>query len=105
MLDGDITITGPLRLDGTLILTAAPGASVVLENVTVKNAGWNFSPITDAEVFFGFKFAMQTPVDCLSYARLYDSHPVICVYNHDFCPLSLLGDAGSKIPDSRIHTS
>jgi len=43
ILDGDITINN-LVLDGTLIVKAAAGASVRLEDVRVNNKGWSFIP-------------------------------------------------------------
>jgi UDP-sugar pyrophosphorylase len=44
VLDGDITINS-LDLDGTLVVRVAPGASLVIDDATIRNQGWHFVPI------------------------------------------------------------
>ena len=45
VIDGDITLES-LKLDGTMILTASPGASVLVRDLEVKNEGWTTKPTT-----------------------------------------------------------
>lgn len=45
VLEGDVTIKG-LDLDGTLVASAKPGASLVIEDATVHNKGWHFAPLS-----------------------------------------------------------
>lgn len=45
LLDGrDITIKN-LRVDGALVVRAVPGARVVIDGLTVSNAGWQWTPL------------------------------------------------------------
>ena len=47
ILEGDgITVSG-LHLEGTLIVRAAPGARVHIDNLVVKNEGWTIVPIKE----------------------------------------------------------
>lgn len=46
VLDGDIELRA-LDLDGTLIIKAAPGAKVVVDGLSVKNAGWEWVALED----------------------------------------------------------
>lgn len=48
IVSGDITIRG-LHLDGALCVTAAPGASVVLDGLRVTNRGWSYVPLSEEE--------------------------------------------------------
>mmetsp|Transcript_6716 Transcript_6716/g.16439 ORF Transcript_6716/g.16439 Transcript_6716/m.16439 type:complete len:213 (+) Transcript_6716:1675-2313(+) len=48
VLEGDITIKS-LDLNGTLIVTAAPGASVVIDGEKVSNDGYQFKMLDDPE--------------------------------------------------------
>jgi UDP-sugar pyrophosphorylase len=44
LLDGpDIHIKN-LRVDGALVVRAVPGARVVIDGLTVSNAGWSWTP-------------------------------------------------------------
>lgn len=45
LLDGpDINIKN-LRVDGALVVKAVPGARVVIDGLSVSNAGWNWVPL------------------------------------------------------------
>lgn len=45
LLDGrDITIKN-LRVDGALVVRAVPGARVVIDGLTISNAGWQWTPL------------------------------------------------------------
>ena len=46
---GDVKLKN-VSVDGTLIVEAVAGATVTLENLAVKNAGWSFVALTDAEL-------------------------------------------------------
>jgi len=48
VLDGDITFEH-LDLDGTLVITAAPGAKVTVHRMGVRNDGWPYFPLTNAD--------------------------------------------------------
>eukprot|EP00823_Brevimastigomonas_motovehiculus_P002911 TRINITY_DN1733_c0_g1_i1.p1 TRINITY_DN1733_c0_g1~~TRINITY_DN1733_c0_g1_i1.p1 ORF type:complete len:523 (-),score=97.57 TRINITY_DN1733_c0_g1_i1:190-1647(-) len=49
ILDGDDITVKNLVLDGTLIIHAVPGAHVAIQDLTVKNDGWVFTPIKESE--------------------------------------------------------
>ncbi|KAG2447470.1 hypothetical protein HYH02_007398 [Chlamydomonas schloesseri] len=50
VLDGaDITIQGPLKVDGALVIRAAPGARVTVGPMAVSNKGWAWSPLAEGE--------------------------------------------------------
>lgn len=56
LLDGaDIHIKN-LRVDGALVVKAVPGAHVVIDGLTVSNAGWKWTPLE--EVRCGHECAM-----------------------------------------------
>lgn len=45
LLDGpDISIRN-LRVDGALVVKAVPGAKVVIDGLSVSNAGWSWTPL------------------------------------------------------------
>lgn len=45
LLDGpDIHIKN-LRVDGALVVKAVPGAHVVIDGLSVSNAGWSWTPL------------------------------------------------------------
>jgi UDP-sugar pyrophosphorylase len=48
VLRGDV-ILEELELDGTLVITAAPGATVRVRGLRVANAGWEWVPLTPEE--------------------------------------------------------
>jgi hypothetical protein len=51
VLDGrDITVKN-LRVRGALVVRAVPGAQVVLDGLTVSNAGWTWTPLDKASDF------------------------------------------------------
>ncbi len=50
LLEGrDITIKN-LRVDGALVVRAAPGAQVVIDGLTVSNAGWTWTPLEEVSL-------------------------------------------------------
>lgn len=48
VIEGDVEING-LDLDGCLILRAAPGGKLLVEDLKVKNGGWQFVPLQPDE--------------------------------------------------------
>lgn len=40
VLEGDITLQGKVSVDGALVIKAAPGAKVLVKDLTVENEGW-----------------------------------------------------------------
>lgn len=48
VISGDVKIHS-LDLDGALVLKADPGASIVVEHLTVQNAGWRFDSVEDSD--------------------------------------------------------
>ncbi|CDJ45295.1 UDP-N-acetylglucosamine pyrophosphorylase, putative [Eimeria tenella] len=58
VISGDVRIHN-LELDGALLLKADPGASLVVESLSVRNAGWAFEPLSDAAA------AAAAPVEAL----------------------------------------
>jgi len=49
ILDGTDILVKNLDLDGTLVVRAASGAKVIIDGLTVKNKGWEFTPIKENE--------------------------------------------------------
>jgi UDP-sugar pyrophosphorylase len=50
LLDGrDISIKN-LRVDGALVVRAVPGARVVIDGLTVSNAGWQWTTLEQVRV-------------------------------------------------------
>lgn len=47
VVDGQDIVFKSLNLDGTLLIRAIPGAFVEIDNLTIHNAGWSFTEITD----------------------------------------------------------
>lgn len=59
LLDGpDIHIKN-LRVDGALMVRAVPGARVVIDGLTVSNAGWSWTPTEEVR---GCCRALYSPV-------------------------------------------
>lgn len=48
VLQGDVCIAGKVEIDGALVIKAAPGAKVVVGDLTVSNAGWSLMAATGA---------------------------------------------------------
>eukprot|EP00198_Chlamydomonas_reinhardtii_P000981 XP_001690316.1 UDP-N-acetylglucosamine-pyrophosphorylase [Chlamydomonas reinhardtii] len=50
VLEGaDISIQGPVKVDGALVVRAAPGARVTLGPLAVSNRGWTWAPLAEGE--------------------------------------------------------
>jgi UDP-sugar pyrophosphorylase len=50
VLDGpDITVKGPLAVDGALVVRSVPGAKVSIGRLDVKNAGWEWRALEEGQ--------------------------------------------------------
>lgn len=49
VLEGDVRFEGTVEVDGALVARAAPGATLILRDVCVKNAGWERTASEDAD--------------------------------------------------------
>ena len=49
VLEGDVTLEN-VSVDGCLVVKAAPGQAVVLKDLAVKNKGWTFEALSEAEL-------------------------------------------------------
>lgn len=50
ILDGEgITIQGPVRVEGALVIRAVPGARVTIGKLNVQNEGWSWQPLVAGE--------------------------------------------------------
>lgn len=47
LLQGRDVIVRNLRVDGALVVRAVPGARVVLDGLSVSNAGWEWAPLDE----------------------------------------------------------
>jgi len=60
VLEGDITIKS-LDLDGTLVVKVAPGASLVIEDATIRNKGWQLVPLSEQTYCADLRCASNVP--------------------------------------------
>lgn len=50
VVDGSDVTFKSLKLDGTLVIKAVNGAKVTVDKLNVKNAGWQFKPLSESEL-------------------------------------------------------
>jgi UDP-sugar pyrophosphorylase len=77
LLDGpDIHIKN-LRVEGALVVRAVPGARVVIDGLSVSNAGWSWTPTDEVGVCQG---VLLVDVETARFEQLWGCCQQVCVW-------------------------